>query len=74
MTGPAPILLSVLTCPECGYAEELKMPTDACLYYHECAGCQVLLKPQKGDCCVFCSYANVPCPPIQLGMCCASDA
>ena len=74
MSEPAPILLSVLTCPECGYAEEMEMPTDACLYYHECTSCQALLKPQKGDCCVFCSYANVPCPPIQLGTCCSSDA
>ncbi|MGE7197418.1 GDCCVxC domain-containing (seleno)protein [Brevundimonas sp.] len=23
------------------------------------------LKPLPGDCCVFCSYADVPCPPIQ---------
>ena len=27
MSEPAPILLSVLTCPECGYAEEMEMPT-----------------------------------------------
>jgi hypothetical protein len=24
-----------------------------------------LLKPKSGDCCVFCSYGDVPCPPIQ---------
>ena len=23
------------------------------------------LKPKKGDCCVFCSYGTVKCPPIQ---------
>ena len=23
--------------------------------------------PKPGDCCVFCSYATVPCPPVQVG-------
>ncbi|MHA1114363.1 MAG: GDCCVxC domain-containing (seleno)protein [Alphaproteobacteria bacterium] len=66
-------LESVLTCPHCGVRETLAMPTDACLYFHECAGCGALLKPKTGDCCVFCSYGTVPCPPIQLdGGCCGS--
>jgi len=46
------------------------MPTDSCTYYYECAGCKSLLKPLSGDCCVFCSYGTVPCPPIQEGKCC----
>jgi hypothetical protein len=25
----------------------------------------VRLRPKAGDCCVFCSYGSVPCPPIQ---------
>ncbi len=41
------------------------MPTDACQYFYECANCGVMLKPKEGDCCVFCSYGSVPCPPIQ---------
>ena len=57
---------SELTCPRCGYKEVLEMPTDTCLWFHECSGCHVLLKPMQGDCCVFCSYGNTPCPPIQL--------
>ena len=24
-----------------------------------------ILKPKEGDCCVFCSYGSVKCPPIQ---------
>ena len=48
------------------------MPTDACIYFHECAGCGALLRPKRGDCCVFCSYGSVPCPPIQANpSCCA---
>jgi hypothetical protein len=57
---------SEITCPECGHKEMLIMPTDACLWFHECSGCHTLLKPKQGDCCVFCSYGSVPCPPIQL--------
>lgn len=48
------------------------MPTDACQWFYDCKGCKAVLKPKKGDCCVFCSYATVPCPPIQEGgSCCA---
>jgi hypothetical protein len=58
-------LRSTITCPECGHRSEETMPTDACTYYYECEGCKSLLKPLAGDCCVFCSYGSVPCPPIQ---------
>jgi len=58
-------LYSTISCPHCGHAERLRMPTTACLFFHECSGCGAQLKPKKGDCCVFCSYGDVPCPPIQ---------
>ena len=58
-------LISEITCPECGHIEREMMPTNCCLYYYECRGCNVLLKPQSGDCCVFCSYGTVSCPPKQ---------
>jgi hypothetical protein len=29
-----------------------------------------VLKPKQGDCCVFCSYGSVPCPPIQQSQPC----
>jgi hypothetical protein len=41
------------------------MPTDACQFFYDCKGCGTLLRPKEGDCCVFCSYGSVPCPPIQ---------
>ncbi|MES9858086.1 MAG: GDCCVxC domain-containing (seleno)protein [Sedimenticola sp.] len=59
------ILESTISCPECGHKETEQMPEDACQYFYECKGCGVLLRPLKGDCCVFCSFADVPCPPIQ---------
>jgi hypothetical protein len=60
-----PVLQSVITCPECGHHETETMPVDACQWFYECKSCATLLKPVLGDCCVFCSYGTVPCPPIQ---------
>ncbi|MES3033019.1 MAG: GDCCVxC domain-containing (seleno)protein [Gemmatimonadota bacterium] len=57
-------LQSILTCPHCGFAESLPMPVNACQFFHECAGCRVLLRPEAGDCCVFCSFGTVVCPPM----------
>ena len=54
-----------LTCPECGFVEDIEMPTDACNFFHECVNCKAILKPRPGDCCVFCSYADVACPSKQ---------
>ncbi|MEW6166860.1 MAG: GDCCVxC domain-containing (seleno)protein [Pseudomonadota bacterium] len=59
-------LRSVLTCPHCGFAREETMPTDACQFFYECGRCKSLLRPRPGDCCVFCSYGSVKCPPVQL--------
>ncbi|MEM7023328.1 MAG: GDCCVxC domain-containing (seleno)protein [Pseudomonadota bacterium] len=59
------LLQSTLVCPHCGHHRKETMPTDACLFFHDCGGCGVLLRPRPGDCCVFCSYGTVPCPPIQ---------
>jgi hypothetical protein len=58
---------STLTCPKCGHAEKEEMPTDACQFYYDCKRCGELLRPLTGDCCVFCSYGDVKCPPIQQG-------
>src|SRR5271168_802925 len=55
----------MLTCPVCGHEASEMMPTDSCQYFYKCAVCKPLLKPNAGDCCVFCSYGDVPCPPIQ---------
>ncbi|MGA8390092.1 MAG: GDCCVxC domain-containing (seleno)protein [Pseudolabrys sp.] len=56
---------SVITCPRCGHKAVEQMPTDACQIFCDCKGCGEGLKPLPGDCCVFCSYGSVPCPPMQ---------
>jgi hypothetical protein len=58
--------ISIITCPACGTAKAEEMPINACVYFYRCSGCQAVLKPQPGDCCVFCSYGDRPCPPCQV--------
>ena len=57
---------STITCPECGHYKNETMPTNACQYFYECENCKKILKPTGNDCCVYCSYGTVSCPPIQL--------
>jgi hypothetical protein len=58
-------LKSTLTCPKCREASTETMPTNACRFFYDCPHCSEKLRPLAGDCCVFCSYGDVPCPPIQ---------
>ena len=60
-------LESVLTCPRCGHRKRERMPTDACLFFYECERCKAMLRPDAGDCCVFCWFGSVRCPPVQAG-------
>ena len=66
------ILASTITCPACRASREELMPTDACQWFYECTACKTLLKPKAGDCCVFCSYGTVKCPPIQMQRACCA--
>ena len=58
----AVILQSVLTCPHCGHAKEETMPQNACQFFYECENCKAVLRPNAGDCCVFCSFGSSKCP------------
>jgi hypothetical protein len=58
-------LQSTITCPVCTHRQSEAMPTDACQYFYDCKGCGAVLRPHPGDCCVFCSFGSVPCPPVQ---------
>lgn len=65
-TPAAPSILdSTLNCPHCGARHRERMPTDACQYFYQCSNCQQVIKPKPGDCCVYCSYGTVKCPPMQ---------
>lgn len=67
---PKIILDSKITCPNCGHYKVETMPTNACQFFYECENCKTLLKPNEGDCCVYCSFGTVKCPPIQQGINC----
>ncbi|HJT71240.1 MAG TPA: GDCCVxC domain-containing (seleno)protein [Terriglobales bacterium] len=64
-TAAVVVLQSVVSCPQCGTARQETMPTDSCRLYYECSHCKTVLRPKAGDCCVFCSYGSVTCPPVQ---------
>ena len=59
-------LTSTITCRACGYQSKETMPTDFCQYFYDCRNCGAQMKPKAGDCCVYCSYGSVPCPPVQM--------
>ena len=58
-------LRSSIKCPNCELVKEETMPENACQHFYKCTNCGDIIKPQKGDCCVFCSYGTVKCPPEQ---------
>ena len=65
------IYKSKIQCPYCGFVKEEEMPADSCVYFYVCTNCNKIIKPEDGDCCVFCSYGTVKCPPVQkLNNCC----
>ena len=65
-------LLSVITCPFCGFSKKEIMPEDSCVFFYECTNCNKSIRPLKGDCCIFCSYGSERCPSKQVdNHCCA---
>ena len=65
-------LESTIVCPRCGHRATETMAIDACRFFYDCKGCGARIKPKEGDCCVFCSFGTVPCPPMRTGnACCA---
>jgi hypothetical protein len=65
------VIEATITCPECGMVQRESMPTDACVFFWTCSGCEARVRPLPGDCCVFCSYSDAKCPPKQGDQACA---
>lgn len=51
-----------ITCPNCHYCAVEDIPSESCLFFYRCLGCNEILRPKPGDCCVFCSYSDRHCP------------
>lgn len=58
-------LNSLVTCPSCGDQHLEPMPEFSCLLAYACSSCGTVLRPADDDCCIFCTYGSIPCPPIQ---------
>lgn len=56
---------TLLICPDCHHQRWIEMPKDRCVLSFDCEGCANILRPKAGDCCVFCSFGTIACPPIQ---------
>ena len=67
------ILKSIVTCPYCMHQESETMPTNSCKYFYTCNRCNASLKAKKEDCCIYCSYGTIPCPPIQKNKSCCKE-
>lgn len=60
-------LSSIITCPECGFSIEEEMAKNACAFTYEYCNCKKLLYSLYKKGCIFCSYGDTPCPPVQQG-------
>jgi hypothetical protein len=52
---------STLTCPNCGYKQKEKIPTNRCVISYKCNSCGSTIIA-KESCCIFCDYGDKPCP------------
>ncbi len=55
----------IVTCPECNYKSTETMPITFCQILFHCKHCNSIILQLKGDCCIFCSYGDTPCPSMQ---------
>ena len=53
-------MTGTLTCPRCGHRQEMEIPQTSCIPFYLCQGCGETI--QARSCCVFCDYADRPCP------------
>lgn len=53
---------ATLICPKCGNKQIEIIPQNYCQPFYKCDFCKQIIQAKKNDCCVFCSYADKPCP------------
>jgi len=57
-----------LRCPWCDTVTLETMPDDdRCIFFWKCPACGALVRPKRGECCVFCSYGDQRCGPSLRG-------
>ena len=55
-------VVNILTCPHCRAAIRAVMESDAWVIFLYCPECHERIDMRDGDCCVFRSYGERPCP------------
>ncbi|MFZ1721508.1 MAG: GDCCVxC domain-containing (seleno)protein [Microgenomates group bacterium] len=62
------IINAKLTCPTCNGQQDVEMPTTGFQHFYKCVKCEDELTPKADTDCIFCSYADTPCPMKQQGI------
>jgi hypothetical protein len=59
---------AVLICPECSASHKVVMPTEGKQHFYKCPNeeCEANVATKEGECCVFCSHSDQPCPTKQI--------
>lgn len=50
-----------VTCPYCGYKEQVEMPENSSEYNHRCDRCKRIIHARQDEHCVICSYGDREC-------------
>lgn len=54
-----------ITCRNCGATEDITMHSSLPERSFTCKKCTTVLLAHSDECCVYCSYGSVQCPPVQ---------
>jgi len=58
----------ILTCPHCKNKEDIEFDSRLSKLFHRCIYCQKSYGVSKNDCCLFCSFANLPCKLVDQNL------
>ena len=50
-----------VTCPYCGYREQVQVPENSSEHNHRCDRCKRTIHARSGEHCVICSYGEREC-------------
>jgi len=66
---------TTLICPKCSHEETHRLHDNLSPFSYHCAQCKLKVKIAKGDCCIYCRFADIPCLKAQEvgSACCAGE-
>jgi len=57
-----------LTCPHCHVIEVISVVASDSKQFHQCAHCYLPYGASKNDCCILCSFGDVPCSQVDQNL------